>query len=75
MRPSHVSDEIRIVQIRFVKDAQFVTFMALSLAFGLYRLFLRHFVPNKEEDFDIWYKSEIRDFYLRIAGEPIILVE
>ena len=64
-----------IHQIRLPTAAQEVTFYSLSLAFPLYRAFIRHYVPLRQVDYSDWYKAEVRDLYLRLAGPQIIAVD
>jgi len=66
--------ESGIVQIRLATEAQTITENALSLAFELYRSFIKHYCPSRNRSLNDWYREEVRTFYVALSGKQIIHV-
>jgi hypothetical protein len=71
-----VSDggKAEIVQIRFIKDAQMVTNFAVTLAIFTYQVMSKNRMPKYKSKWAEWYAS-IRDSYLKLTGENLIVVK
>jgi hypothetical protein len=55
-----------IIQLRSPKDTKQIVIHTLNLLIMAYTVFINNFIPEKKTIFGVWYKNEIRDFYLGI---------
>ena len=62
-----------IVQIRFAKDAQDITSQSLFLVMHVFKKYIEKRIPEKYEDFRIWYVTSIRDFNLKVSSKERLI--
>ncbi len=56
-----------IVPLRIPEGVEQTVTFAIVFALHLYRLYIRHYVPSREDGFREWCKSTVRQSYLRAA--------
>lgn len=68
LNESKEDGQIGVIQIRSPMDINFVTTYTISFSLGLYNLMIEHFFPRSSharQEFQKFYKKEIKDFYFR----------
>lgn len=65
---------MEILQIRAPHEVQPTCLLTISLSLDLYTTIIKHYIPGKIKDYGHWYKTEIRDFFLKISGEKLLIV-
>lgn len=60
-----------LLQLRHPADAQWVTFVSMSLALHVLRAYVAFYNPERSAEFEDWYLT-IRAPYQRLAGDAII---
>lgn len=60
-------------QIRIPREAHSVTQLTISIALGLYQMFIAKFAPEKISHYQTWYVSEIRRQYLELPNRRILI--
>ena len=65
-------DTAEIIQIRYPKNAQEVTSQAMMLALKTFSRYIDIRIPNKKEEFKVWYLS-MREFYMKVTGKEQLL--
>jgi len=68
------SGEGLISQIRNPRDAQNLCSIAFGLSLDVYRTLIDCYVPGRKKQFAMWYRVEIRDFYLRLSSTQLLTV-
>lgn len=68
------SGTTEIVQLRLPKDAQILTFFAITIFIELYQRLIKHFVPSRLVDFKKWYTHELLPRYQPLSKEQIIQI-
>ncbi len=63
-----------IRQIRLPTEAQVLTVLATSVGLEVIRAVISYSTPEKLADYRLWYSTEIREAYSRLAGDSIIHV-
>jgi hypothetical protein len=64
-----------VLQFRLPTDAQVLTSIAVTLGLELFQTVIKHYVPDRMDDYRAWYTKEIRAVYLRITQGKIIQIE
>lgn len=72
--PGSKESEVNFSQIRFPYSAQTVTQYTFTLALRIYRILIKHHLPEKEEAFNQFYKNEIQKFYLHIIKDNVLKI-
>ena len=54
-------DEVYISQIRLPFDAPYITSQTISFSIDVFQAMIRYFVPDRLEDYSIWYVKELKN--------------
>ena len=72
--PGSNDGEVQFSQIRFPYSAQMVTQFTFTLALKIYRIVIKHYIPEKEKAFSEFYVNELRSFYLNISTKKVLVI-
>jgi len=68
-------DKPEFIQIRYIKDAQFVVSTSIMMIVDLYRKYIEVNVPDLKYKYNLWFKKN-EPFYKRITdSKPIITID
>jgi hypothetical protein len=59
--------------LRHPLEAQRLCSLAVSIILKMYRMVIRTLASDKEDDFAVWYVTDIRRPYLKMLGGPLII--
>ena len=65
----------RILPIRFPESAEVPTRHSVGFVLDILPQVIKHFVPERLNDFKLWYRSKIRRPYLEISRQAVINIK
>jgi hypothetical protein len=63
---------VHFIQMRDPMDAQSVVFWGIALSLRTFRTFINNRLPDRQEEFNKWYRT-IQDIYNRVSRQEQII--